>query len=64
MFSTGTSISIGELNIKISKKMLAKQGITIDHEDVGGNRGRNILFDPNTGKIVMHYQEKNSCQKN
>ena len=46
---------IGERNVSIARDMLAKHGITIVSENVGGERGRKIVFQTETGQVYMKY---------
>jgi len=46
-------LSIGERNIKAVYEALAKQGIRVAGADVGGNRGRTLIFDTVTGLTVV-----------
>jgi two-component system chemotaxis response regulator CheB len=42
---------IGARNIEMARKLLLERGISIDHEDVGGSRGRRIDFNTETGLV-------------
>lgn len=46
-------MKIGARNIKAVKENLNKLNINIVAEDVGGNYGRTIEFDTNTGKLII-----------
>jgi len=46
-------LSIGERNIKAVYEALAKQGIRVSGADVGGNRGRTLIFDTATGLTLV-----------
>jgi chemotaxis protein CheD len=37
--------------VEVAKKILSKYGIPIFEEDTGGNRGRKIIFDAETGDV-------------
>lgn len=43
---------IGARNIEIARTLLGERGIAIDHEDVGGTRGRRIDFNTETGAVL------------
>jgi chemotaxis protein CheD len=53
MFRTGQAGSVGRQNIDRAGAMLAAAGIRVTAEDVGGERGRKILFCPHTGEVFM-----------
>ena len=44
---------VGALNIKATREKLGRMGIKIIAEDVGGNSGRSIWFDTETGDVVI-----------
>ena len=48
-------IRIGERNIQAVKEELAKRRIALVAEDVGGHRGRSILFTPHDGVVRVTY---------
>ena len=43
----------GHANIAMARKVLSSRGISIATEDVGGSKGRKILFDPETGHVAV-----------
>ena len=45
--------NVGFENIKIAKKVLSKKKIRIVSEDVGGEKGRKIIFNTNTNEIAV-----------
>jgi len=45
--------NIGLENIKIAKKVLTKKKIRIVSEDVGGEKGRKIIFNTNTNELAV-----------
>ncbi len=45
--------SLGHLNVEMARKVLASKGIPIVSEDVGGVKGRKLLFDTSTGIVVV-----------
>ncbi|GLB59325.1 chemotaxis protein CheD [Cytobacillus sp. NCCP-133] len=58
-FSTGSDLMrIGPRNVEAVKKELAFLKISISAEDVGGNSGRTIEFDPKTGKLLIRTVNK------
>lgn len=49
--SRSSLLSIGSRNIAITKKILNENNIPIINSNVGGHKGRTIIFDCNTGKV-------------
>jgi len=49
---------IGLRNVKKAKDVLHSLGIPIDVNETGGNRGRNLLFKPVTGEVLIAYVKK------
>jgi chemotaxis protein CheD len=47
------SETLGNQNILIAKKILTQQGILITSEDVGGSRGRKLVFKTDTNEAVV-----------
>ncbi len=47
------SFKTGEKNIKATKEKLRDEGIMLVGKEVGGNQGRSIWFDTETGKVVV-----------
>ena len=45
--------NIGKENIEVAKKVLTKKKIRIVSEDVGGEKGRKIIFNTNTNEIAV-----------
>ncbi len=50
---TNSSITVGRQNIKVAQQMLEEQGLQISSIDVGGWRGRKILFFTHTGEVLL-----------
>lgn len=44
---------LSEKNAQAAEKALSEKGITIAGKDVGGNRGRKIIFNSATGELVV-----------
>ncbi|THB80629.1 MAG: hypothetical protein D3926_06210 [Desulfobacteraceae bacterium] len=44
---------VGSENIEIARRVLKKAGITIISEDVGGEKGRKIVFNTHTNEIAV-----------
>lgn len=47
------SKDIGKKNIEMAKKILAKYKIPIVNEDTGGTFGRKVVFNTNSGEIIV-----------
>ena len=45
--------NVGRDNIKIARKVLAKKRIRIASEDVGGEKGRKIVFNTHSGEVAV-----------
>ena len=43
---------VGHENVAIARSVLQKKGIAIVSEDVGGNMGRKVVFDTETGQLM------------
>lgn len=43
----------GERNLDMAEKVLAKRSIGISSRDVGGTKGRKVVFDGRTGQIAV-----------
>ena len=44
---------VGSMNVEMARKVLEKHGLRLKSFDVGGNLGRKILFDTQTGEVWM-----------
>lgn len=57
MFAYGSNtndlMKVGEKNVEAVKNILEKQGISIIAEDTGLNYGRTIIFDTETGNLII-----------
>lgn len=45
--------SVGQQNIRIAREVIEKEGMRLLALDVGGNRGRKIIFNSMTGEVFM-----------
>lgn len=45
--------NIGKENIDIARKTLARSGITVTSEDIGGEKGRKIVFNTHSNEIAV-----------
>ena len=52
------TLKIGQRNIEAVKEILAQYKIRIEAEDVGGSRGRTIVFDPVTKQLFIKLVKK------
>ena len=52
---TNSAFDIGKRNVKKAVEMLESYRIPIDILEVGGNRGRNVVFLISTGEIIVSY---------
>ena len=50
-----TMLSVGSRNLAITFRVLARLEIQIAGQDIGGEQGRKIVFDTQTGKVRMNY---------
>ncbi len=53
MMLDSAHFEIGKRNYLAVKKMLWRQGVFTDHEDVGGNESRSVRLDLETGRIDL-----------
>jgi len=44
---------VGEENVRVARMVLARKGITVVSEDVGGTMGRKIMCDVGTGHVAV-----------
>ena len=49
---------IGQKNVMIAKRILSKIGVPLVSEDVGGERGRKIVFDTHANEIAIMRVDK------
>lgn len=49
----GNTLNVGTRNAVAVRAALSKQGLAIEKDDVGGNKGRKIRFHIATGKLVV-----------
>ncbi|MDY0163725.1 chemotaxis protein CheD [Desulfobotulus sp.] len=52
------TLGIAEKNIHIARFLLQKAGIPISVEDVGGTRGRKVVFDTASGESIVYRAER------
>ncbi len=55
MFKGNTSnlLNIGQRNIKKTKEVLDSLGITLSAEDTGGNKGRTMILQTDSGRVLV-----------
>jgi chemotaxis protein CheD len=49
-----TEAHLGAKNVEVAITFLKRRGIDITREDVGGNRGRKLTFDMETGAVCLN----------
>ncbi|NIA14833.1 MAG: hypothetical protein GWP08_12215 [Nitrospiraceae bacterium] len=49
----GSDSTVGDANVTVAREVLARKGVRVASEDVGGTMGRKILFDTATGQMVI-----------
>ena len=58
----GVSINVGYKNASFIKHFLETERIPIEAEDIGGERARNIYFQPASGKVYVRYAGKHTSE--
>lgn len=53
LMATGQTRNMGERNVIAARAALAELGIPVRAEDVGGDYGRSVHFDPGTGAVTV-----------
>jgi chemotaxis protein CheD len=53
--SSARRVSVGFQNINMAKKLIESEGISLHGEDVGGTKGRKLIFLPGEGKVYLEY---------
>jgi chemotaxis protein CheD len=56
----GSRMSVGRQNTGVARKILDREGLHIVSYDVGGSRGRKIIFDTGTGEVLLKYLRKSN----
>jgi chemotaxis protein CheD len=60
--SSGVKTSIGFQNINMAKKLIESEGVSLHGEDVGGRKGRKLIFLPHEGKVYLEYLKNGNFQ--
>jgi chemotaxis protein CheD len=60
MESSSGLLNVGERNILIAEDLLSDEGIRIFSSDVGGNQGRKMIFQTDTGAVLMKKVKKST----
>ncbi|MBF0567278.1 MAG: chemotaxis protein CheD [Nitrospirae bacterium] len=60
MASSSGLLNVGERNILIAEDVLSDEGIRIISSDVGGNQGRKMIFQTDTGGVLMKKVKKSA----
>jgi len=55
-------INVGEQNIKAAFKIMGDSNLRLAASDIGGSRGREIIFIPNTGEVFLKKLKKNELE--
>jgi chemotaxis protein CheD len=55
---------VGERNVEVAFEMLKQHNITLVAKHVGGNSGRKIVFNTDTGKVRMRLLSKTTAEIN
>ncbi len=53
MFQAAPTLNIGQMNQNAVEQILADLGIPVISRDVGGDTGRRLTLDTNTGNVVI-----------
>lgn len=56
-------LTVGERNIWLAEKALAEHNIPIIGSDVGGNCGRKVIFETETGKVLMRRNKSSASEQ-
>ncbi|WP_239028049.1 chemotaxis protein CheD [Geomonas subterranea] len=49
----GRGRSVGRENAEMALKILARESVRVAKQDLGGERGRKIIFHPHTGEVYL-----------
>lgn len=52
-FDEKLALNIGERNTEMARKVLRDLGVRIVAEETGGNKGRTMIFDTASGKVII-----------
>jgi len=50
---TDAGRQLGMRNVEAARSALARAGIPVDHEDVGGNHGRSVYLHVSDGRVIV-----------
>jgi chemotaxis protein CheD len=53
-FTEASFLSVGKQNVTAAKVVLEEAGVVLVHQDTGGEPGRKIYFNTQTGKVVVN----------
>lgn len=56
-------LAVGRLNVKAAFDALQRQGLAVNNSDVGGRRGRTVVFSTRTGEVLLKRQAGNEAGK-
>lgn len=57
------SLAVGRLNVKAAFDALQRLGLAVHNSDVGGRRGRTVVFSTCTGEVLLKRQTGNEAGK-
>ena len=60
MFKSSGPLQIGQANYTTVKELLEKESISIVNQHIGGEKGRRITFDSQTGKMLVEMMGEES----
>lgn len=60
---TGEAPSIGDRNIEVGRDLMARMGLRIAQEDLGGPLHRRVIFEIASGRVDVHYGESASTDR-
>ncbi len=55
-------VNVGEQNIRAAIKVLGESNLRLAASDTGGSRGRQIIFIPNTGEVLVKRLRSNEME--
>jgi chemotaxis protein CheD len=59
---TKTKDSVGQQNIKVAFQVIEKEKLRVSASDVGGLRGRKIIFSTSTGEVLLKRLRKSELE--
>ncbi len=56
-------LNIGERNVAMLRSLLEQHGVSVETEDVGGTKGRTVVYDPADGGAVFIYRADGTSER-